>query len=279
MKICRFDDDRIGVVAGNRVIDVTLALGSAATEGAVSWPLVIETLAGWPAGAFAACPTHALDDVALHAPAYGVGKIVAAPVNYAAHVREMEAAGLLAAQGSPQILEAGLFLKASSSLAGPADGIRLRFPERRTDFEVELVALIGRTANAVPAAAALDHVAGYCLGLDVTLRGPEDRSFRKSIDSYSVIGPWLVTPDELGDPQNVRLSLRQNRMLRQDASTSDMVLGVAELIAFASSFYTLQPGDLLFTGTPAGVGPLRVGDELKAESPAIGTMNVTVRGQ
>jgi len=215
--------------------------------------------------------------VALRAPARGVGKIVGAPVNYAEHVREMEAAGLLAAQGSPQILEAGLFLKASSSLVGPADGIRLRFPERRTDFEVELVALIGRTASEVSAATALDHVAGYCLGLDVTLRGPEDRSFRKSIDSYSVIGPWLVTPDELGDPQAVRLSLRQNRMLRQDGSTSDMVLGVAELIAFASSFYTLEPGDLLFTGTPAGVGPFRAGDILTAASPAIGTMRVAVR--
>ena len=279
MKICRFDDDRIGVVEGDRVIDVTLALAQVLAGGVAPWPLIIETLAGWSAEAFAECPARARGDVTLRAPAYGVGKIVAAPVNYLAHVREMEAAGLLTAQDSPQILDAGLFLKASSSLAGPADGIALRFPGRRTDFEVELVALIGRTASEVPAAAALDHVAGYCLGLDVTLRGPEDRSFRKSIDGYSVIGPWLVTPDELGDPQSVRLSLRQNRMLRQDSLTSDMVLGVAELIAFASTFYTLQPGDLLFTGTPAGVGPLRAGDELHAESPQIGAMRVAVRGQ
>jgi 2-keto-4-pentenoate hydratase/2-oxohepta-3-ene-1,7-dioic acid hydratase in catechol pathway len=279
VKICRFDDDRIGVVEGDRVIDVTLALALVLVGGVAPWPLVIATLAGWRAETFADCPSRVLADVTLRAPAYGVGKIIAAPVNYAAHVREMEAAGLLAAQDSPQILEAGLFLKANSSLAGPADGIALRFPDRRTDFEVELVALIGRTASEVSAAAALDHVAGYCLGLDVTLRGPEDRSFRKSIDGYSVIGPWLVTADELGDPQSVRLSLRQNRMLRQDSLTSDMVLGVAELIAFASTFYTLQPGDLLFTGTPAGVGPLRAGDELRAESPQIGAMRVAVRGQ
>src|SRR5205814_6686836 len=113
-----------------------------------------------------------------------------------------------------------------------------------------------------------------CIGLDVTLRGPEDRSFRKSIDSYSVLGPWLTTADEIADPQALRLRLRNNGELRQDASTADMVYDVADLIAFASRFYTLHPGDALFTGTPPGVAALQPGDRLEAEAEGAARMTV-----
>jgi 2-keto-4-pentenoate hydratase/2-oxohepta-3-ene-1,7-dioic acid hydratase in catechol pathway len=176
----------------------------------------------------------------------------------------------------PAIGEAGLFLKATSSLVGPSQGIRIRFPERRTDHEIELVAVIGKTASEVPPERALQHVAGYCLGLDITLRGREDRSFRKSIDTYSVIGPWLTTVDEVPDPQDLRLVLRKNGEIRQDASTSDMVYSVAQLIAYASSFYTLLPGDLIFTGTPQGVSAIREGDHLSVEATVLGRMDVVV---
>jgi 2-keto-4-pentenoate hydratase/2-oxohepta-3-ene-1,7-dioic acid hydratase in catechol pathway len=124
---------------------------------------------------------------------------------------------------------------------------------------------------------ALEHVAGYCLGLDITVRGTEDRSFRKSIDSYTVLGPWLTTADEVPDPQNLQLRITQNGELRQNTNTSDMVWPLARLIEFASRFYTLHPGDVLFTGTPSGVGPIRPGDRLAAWSDRLGSMEVHVR--
>jgi 2-keto-4-pentenoate hydratase/2-oxohepta-3-ene-1,7-dioic acid hydratase in catechol pathway len=173
--------------------------------------------------------------------------------------------------------KAGLFLKATSSLVGPSQGIEQRFLDRRTDHEVELVFVIGKTASRVSREKALSHVAGYCLGLDVTVRGSEDRSFRKSMDSYTVLGPWLTTADEIRDPQNVQITLRQNGEVRQDTSTSDMLWDVARLIEFATTFYTLHPGDVFFTGTPQGVSPIRPGDRLVASSPELGSMEVLVR--
>jgi 2-keto-4-pentenoate hydratase/2-oxohepta-3-ene-1,7-dioic acid hydratase in catechol pathway len=136
--------------------------------------------------------------------------------------------------------------------------------------------VIGRPANAVTANDALGFVAGYCIGLDITVRGPEERSLRKSIDSYTVLGPWMVTADEIPDPQNLDLSVSVNGEPRQKASTREMILGVAELIEFASSFYTLWPGDVLLSGTPDGVGPIRAGDLLHAHVDRIGDMEVRV---
>jgi 2-keto-4-pentenoate hydratase/2-oxohepta-3-ene-1,7-dioic acid hydratase in catechol pathway len=205
-------------------------------------------------------------------------KIIAAPVNYRAHVAEANAdAGIRYGHTQTDIGEAGLFLKANSSLAGPGAGIPLRFPERRTDHEVELVVVIGQAGSDIPRHQALGHVAGYAVGLDITLRGPEDRSFRKSPDGYSVVGPYLVTADEVPDPAALSLSLDLNGERRQHASTADMVYGVERLIEFASSFYTLHPGDLLFTGTPEGVGPIRPGDELVATVEGVGRLTTRAR--
>jgi 2-keto-4-pentenoate hydratase/2-oxohepta-3-ene-1,7-dioic acid hydratase in catechol pathway len=136
---------------------------------------------------------------------------------------------------------------------------------------------MGKKASQVSREKALDYVAGYCLGLDVTVRGSEDRSFRKSMDSYTVLGPWLTTADEIPDPQNVQITLRQNGEVRQDTNTSDMLWDVARLIEFATRFYTLHPGDVFFTGTPSGVSPIRPGDKLVASSPELGSMEVLVR--
>ena len=123
----------------------------------------------------------------------------------------------------------------------------------------------------------LQYVAGYSIGLDITIRGPEDRSFRKSPDSYTVLGPHLVTPDEVRVPSNLHVSISVNGTVRQDSNTSDLVLGVPELIAMASSFYTLYPGDVILTGTPQGVGPVRPGDVMEASIEIIGGMTVEVR--
>jgi 2,4-diketo-3-deoxy-L-fuconate hydrolase len=170
-----------------------------------------------------------------------------------------------------------MFLKATSSMVGPSEGIGLRFLDRRNDHEVELALIIGKTCNQVPMEKALDYVAGYCIGLDITLRGPEDRSFRKSIDSYSVLGPWMVTADEIPDPDNLQLQLGVNNELRQNANTRDMVYSIRRLIEFSSAFYTLHPGDVIFTGTPEGVSPIKPGDTLIAEIEKVGRMETKVR--
>lgn len=174
------------------------------------------------------------------------------------------------------IQRAGLFLKAASSLADPGQGIRLTLPERRTDHEVELAAVIGKTARNVAREQALDVVAGYCVGLDTTIRGPEERSLRKSPDTYTMLGPWLTTADEVPDPGSLDLALTVDGEPRQSSNTSQLILGVAELIAFASRFYTLQPGDVIFTGTPEGVGPIRAGQRIHAWVERLGELTVDV---
>ena len=168
-------------------------------------------------------------------------------------------------------------LKSTTSLVGAGEGIVIRMPERRTDHEVELAVVIGRTASRVSAADALACVAGYAIGLDITIRGTEDRSFRKSVDTHSVLGPWLVTADEIPDPGVLDLRIAVNGAERQHSNTSRLILGVPDLIALASSFYTLYPGDVIFTGTPEGVSPIEAGDEIVATIERIGTMHVHVR--
>src|SRR5690606_25855861 len=118
---------------------------------------------------------------------------------------------------------------------------------------------------------------GYTIGLDMTVRGPEERSLRKSIDTYSVLGPWMVTADEIEDATQLDFWLTVNGESRQRANTRDLVLGIPELIEFASAFYTLHEGDVLFTGTPEGVGPVRPGDVIVAHFEGIGEMRVDVR--
>jgi 2-keto-4-pentenoate hydratase/2-oxohepta-3-ene-1,7-dioic acid hydratase in catechol pathway len=263
MRICRFDDDRVGIVRGDRVFDVTEVAGDA-----LVFPL--------PPG-IEKFPAKPLASIRVLSPVRAPGKILAAPVNYQAHIDEMKKSNVSPGHNVWDIEKAGLFLKASSSLVGASQGIAQRFLDRRTDFEVELVAIIGKQASEVKREDALAHVAGYCLGIDVTVRGTEDRSFRKSIDSYTVLGPWLTTADEVPDPQQLQLRITQNGELRQDTNTSDMVWPLAQLIEFASRFYTLHPGDVLFTGTPAGVGPIRPGDRLLASSDRLGSMEVHVR--
>jgi 2-keto-4-pentenoate hydratase/2-oxohepta-3-ene-1,7-dioic acid hydratase in catechol pathway len=113
---------------------------------------------------------------------------------------------------------------------------------------------------------------GFQIGLDMTVRGPEERRFRKSIDGYTVFGPWMVTADEIADPTDVDLTIEVNGQTRQNANTRDLVLSVAELIEFATAFYTLHPGDMLMTGTPEGVAALQRGDAVTGEVEGVGTI-------
>lgn len=282
MRLCRFNDDRLGLVKGDRVLDVTDALKALEAH---RWP--------YPKGDALICALPAirerieiladlavgfpLNEVSLKSPIANPTKVCAAPVNYRKHLEEaIEDPETFSREHIRQIQETGLFLKAVSAIVGPSEGVKLRKVDRRNDHEIELVAVIGRKADRVSRENALDHVAGYMIGLDMTIRGPEERSLRKSIDSYCVLGPWMVTADEIPDPGKLSLELKVNGEVRQSANTKDLIIDVPGLIEFASSFYTLQPGDILMTGTPEGVGPVKPGDTITATIEKIGAMTVGV---
>lgn len=282
MRLCRFAEDRVGLVSGDQVFDATSALAGQSFRYPLPRfePLIAHLAELRFEIERAAQMAKPLPIVSANflSPVANPGKIIAAPVNYQKHLEEARADSAIHHQKQvEEIQRVGLFLKATSSMVGPSQGVAIRHPDRRTDHEIELAAVIGRAADRVPAERALDCVAGYCIGLDITVRGPEERSLRKSIDSYTVLGPWLVTSDELTDPSCLDLVLKVNGEIRQRANTRDLIIGVAELIAFASSFYTLLPGDVLLTGTPAGVGPIQAGDVMSAAIEQIGHMDVRVR--
>jgi 2-keto-4-pentenoate hydratase/2-oxohepta-3-ene-1,7-dioic acid hydratase in catechol pathway len=198
-------------------------------------------------------------------------------VNYQLHINESIAdTGISMGRVPLAIGDAGLFLKNPTSLIGPDENVSVRFPDRRTDHEIELGIIIGKTCDNVPRADALDYVAGYAIALDMTVRGKEDRSFRKSIDSYSVLGPWLVTADEIPNPDELDLEIRVNGQTKQKSNTKNLIYDIRKLIEWASEWYTLYPGDILMTGTPEGVGPVKPGDVLECTIERIGTMNVRV---
>jgi 2,4-didehydro-3-deoxy-L-rhamnonate hydrolase len=283
MRLCRFAADKLGLIEGDRVKDVSAALDALP---AARYPLPrhdlliahLSELRAPIAAAAARAKSMPLSDCALLSPIANPGKIIAAPVNYKKHLEEARADPAIHHQNQvAEIQRVGLFLKATSAVVGPSEGIAIRHRDRRTDHEIELAAVIGRQADRVSRAQALDHVAGYCIGLDITVRGPEERSLRKSIDSYAVLGPALVTSDEIADPAALDLKLTVNGELRQQANTRDLIIDIADLIVFASSFYTLMPGDVLLTGTPEGVGPIKPGDLIEASIAEIGTMQVKVR--
>jgi 2-keto-4-pentenoate hydratase/2-oxohepta-3-ene-1,7-dioic acid hydratase in catechol pathway len=225
-------------------------------------------------------PLLTMAGIKLQSPVANPSKIVGAPVNYQKHLDEVRSDAQIHHDNQAHtavIQKIGLFLKASSALAGPSDGIALRKLDRRNDHEVELAVIIGKRANNVSRTEALEYVAGYAIGLDVTIRGPEERSLRKSADSYAVLGPWLVTADEIPNPGDLNLKISVNGEQRQNSNTKFMILGVPELIEFASAFYTLLPGDVIMTGTPEGVSPIQPGDNIVATIEKIGSMEVKVR--
>jgi len=283
MRLCRFDDNRLGLVRGDEVLDVTPVV---ARLPAQRWPLpkgdpliaALDELRPHIEAEAKRAVARPLSQVKLLSPVANPSKIVCAPVNYKRHLEEARADAEIHHQKQvEEIQRVGLFLKATSALVGPSAGVALRYLDRRNDHEVELALVIGKAADRVKAADALQYVAGYAIGLDMTIRGPEERSLRKSGDSYCVLGPWMVTADEFTDPDRRELSITVNGEPRQRANTKDLVLGLGTLIELASSFYTLLPGDILLSGTPEGVGPVRPGDVMDAAIEGIGAMRVEVR--
>ncbi|MFR9803744.1 fumarylacetoacetate hydrolase family protein [Pseudonocardia sp. RS010] len=209
-----------------------------------------------------------LDTSRLLAPVPDPSKIVAAPVNYVDHQVEMSQAS--------HIDSLGVFLKAPSSLTGDRGLIELPYHDRRFDQEGELAVIIGRRASHVPAERARDHIAGYTCLLDMTMRGGEDRSVRKSFDTFTPCGPHLVTPDEVGDLDELELHTWVSGQLRQRADIADLIWGVPALIEYVSSVMVLEPGDIVSTGTPAGVGEVHDGDEVTVEITSVGRLTATV---
>jgi 2-keto-4-pentenoate hydratase/2-oxohepta-3-ene-1,7-dioic acid hydratase in catechol pathway len=282
MKICRFDDNRLGVVADDGIRDVSRVLGKLP---AVTYPFPrhdaliaqLDQLKPEIEKAARSAKPVPLEEVKLLSPVANPGKIIAAPVNYKKHLEEALAdKGIHHGNLVQEIHKAGMFLKATSALVGAGEGVKLVHTDRRNDHECELAVIIGKRAKNVAAADAMGCVAGYAIGLDMTIRGPEERSLRKSPDSYAVLGPWLVTADEVPDPGKLSLKLTVNGEVRQDAHTSDLILSVAQLIEWGSAFYTLHPGDVILTGTPQGVGAVRPGDVMVATIERIGSMRVQI---
>ena len=179
-----------------------------------------------------------------------VGKFVCIGLNYTDHAKEA---------GMPIPEEPVLFMKATSAIAGPDDPVTIPRGATKTDWEVELGLVIGKPAKYADEAEALSHVAGYCVINDVSEREHQlERSGQwvkgKSADGFGPIGPWLVTPDEVPDPQDLSLWLEMNGQRFQDGTTATMIFGVAHLVSFVSRFMSLQSGDVISTGTPPGVG-------------------------
>ena len=285
MRFCRFGDGKLGLVEGSNVKDVTAALD---VLPATRYPfpihdLLIANLDAVLQRARELAPSAASLPIAglqFLSPVANPSKVIGAPVNYQKHLDEVKSDAAIHHDNPAHtavIHKMGLFLKACSSLVGPGEGISLRKLDRRNDHEVELAAVIGKRANNVSRADALKYVAGYAIGLDITIRGAEERSLRKSADSYAVLGPWLVTADEISNPGDLNLKIAVNGQERQNSNTRYMILGVPELIEFASAFYTLHPGDVIMTGTPEGVSPIEPGDHIVATIEKIGTMEVKVR--
>ncbi len=282
MKICRFDDDRLGLVDGETLADVTAALS---VLPPVRWPYPAgdAVIANWSAVApeirriAGDAPRRPLAGATLKSPVANPTKIIGVARNR----KNLDGESLDPAIGSGKNRQDGdpmhMFIKANSALAGPSDGVALRFTDRRIDPEAELAIVIGRRGTDITEADAMDHVFGYAIGLDMSMRGKEPASARKSIDGYAVVGPWVVTADEVANPDALATKLYVDGEILQDANTDQLAFGVRAIVANASRYFTLYPGDVIMAGTAASFAPIHPGSVMVADFEAIGRMEVAVR--
>ena len=294
MKICHYGEHEAGAVHGERVFPIGAALAAAGhLRSGYTMREAIDALANRSEAM--RCARQALDgkksfpleSVRLLAPIEDPPSIWAAAANYKAHAAEM-----LASSGGPDRsrlgkddLMAEFFLKPSSSIIGPGGSIILPKVSKDVDYEAELCAIIGTRARRVTEANALEHVFGYTICWDISQRDPwgrdrqNTRNIRKGFDTFTALGPWIVTRDELPEPQDVRIEVELNGKPAMTAHTSDMICGLREHIRFLSSVLTLRPGDLITTGTPAGVAKLAPGDKLRGRIEHIGEMTLSVTAE
>jgi 2-keto-4-pentenoate hydratase/2-oxohepta-3-ene-1,7-dioic acid hydratase in catechol pathway len=283
MKLYVYNDYRLAVLAGDGTLADITDLVPAHTSPkertnalVAAWSEARDTVAGRARAGNGV----ALADVTVRAPQPQPRNLFAAPINYHKHQQEM--GGGNGVYGDRQILDVSVrkgFLKAVTSIVGPDGAIELPFADRRFDHEAEVGIIISKEAKRVSEEEALDYVFGYTPLLDITLRGEEDRSWRKSMDTFTPIGPYIVTADEIEDPADLDFWLTVNGELRQKSNTSYLIYSIAKLISEYSQVVTLQPGDIIATGTPEGVGQILPGDTVVLTIPAIGelTMPVTAR--
>jgi 2-keto-4-pentenoate hydratase/2-oxohepta-3-ene-1,7-dioic acid hydratase in catechol pathway len=283
MRICWYNDNRLGLVKGDRVYDVSKALEKlpkptypAARNGD---PLIVHLAKLRPDIEAAASGSGTpIGEVKFLSPVAAPTKVIGTPTNYADHIAEADKQRDVFTMKRPStnIDDQGLFLKANSCLVGAGEVVKLRFPQRRTDHEMELGVIIGKPASNIKLEDALNYVAGYCIALDMVVRGSQDRSMRKSVDTYGVAGPWMVTADEIADPQNLEFSLAVNGEIKQKSNTKNMIMDLKRQIQFGSEYYTLLPGDIIMTGTCSGVSQVKPGDVMHCEIEKIGAMDVRI---
>jgi 2-keto-4-pentenoate hydratase/2-oxohepta-3-ene-1,7-dioic acid hydratase in catechol pathway len=274
MKIARFNEGRIGIAVDDaHLVDITELIG----EDAAAWPPVgtVRLIARFDAlrpvieAALPALPRIPLAGVKLLTPVPWPNKVIAYPVNYHDHGREMQAGYRADVQG--------FFLKPNSSLSGASEPVVLpHLPTREVHHEAELGIVIGQGGRDIPRANWQAHVFGYACLMDMVVRGREERVFRKAYDSFCPVGPWVVTADEVGDPTQLEMKLWVNGELRQHANTRDLVLDIPGMVEMASAVMTLYPGDIIATGTPAGVAQIRDGDQVRMTIDRVGEMAVRV---
>lgn len=293
MKLALFDDWLLGVVDADNgtvreVTDAVPGAGDGDPFGAGWWVRMcrdLDTLRPALETSSGAAVPRPLADVHLRAPVLNPGKVVAAASNYRDHVTEMREAVLdrVAGRVDEWLLSFDVFLKATSSIVGPGEPVVLPSGPVRDGCEVhhesELAVVIGRGGAKIPRSGALAHVLGYTIALDMTVRGDGDRSRRKSYDTFTPMGPWIVTGDEIGDPHRLEVRLDVDGQPRQRAHTADLLVDVPGIVSYASSVMRLDPGDVILTGAPAGVGEVRAGNVMVAEISGIGTTRNPVEAE
>jgi 2-keto-4-pentenoate hydratase/2-oxohepta-3-ene-1,7-dioic acid hydratase in catechol pathway len=271
MKIALFNENRLGVVDDSSVTDITELTDWNNEEPQASLVKLMEEFEALKPKieeGLGSCPVYQVSDVSLRAPVPNPSKIVAAPINYILHKQEMNTA--LTVDGL------GFFLKSPSSIIGPDQTVLLPFRDRRVDHEAEIAFVVGKEAKDVKAEDASKYIFGYLALMDITVRGKEDRPWRKSFDTFTPIGPWIVTGDEVENPNQLQMNLWVNDEIRQSANTSDLIYDCYKFFEAASSVMTLLPGDIVTTGTPEGVAPISKGDNVRIHIERIGEFSVEV---
>ena len=279
MRICRFDrageTDRLGVLEGDKVYDVSAVIDMIEP---VRWPVPMgdRMIASLPmlrprmeALVRDGAPSYPLSEVRLNAPIANPSKFLCGAANWPEHVKALE---------GKTMRNLGWLHKTTNALAGPADDVVLTRPGRVTFFEAELAIIIGRQGKNIAAKDALDYVAGYAACLDMSMQGEENFSHNKCYDTFGVIGPWMVTADEIPDPRVLSFRFYVNDERRQGDKIERLALGVEDMIEFASGIVTLYPGDVIMSGTPLGIAQVFPGDVMRLEFDVIGTMTTKVTG-
>ena len=282
MKIVRYEDHdgaKLGAVKGEGVVDLGRRFPSL-SDNAIELIKQWRDLSGEAQTVVAqSAPDVALAKVRLLAPVARPGKVMAIGLNYADHIKE-------SGQETPR--HQVWFTKAVTAINGPFDPIEIPRASPMVDYEAELVVVVGKRCRHVPKESAAEVIFGYCVGNDVSVRDWQLRTpqwvLGKSFDTHAPIGPWIVTADELGDPHTMGIRCFVNGERRQNSNTENLVFNVYDQIAHLSEAMTLEPGDLIFTGTPGGVGGamrppkfLKAGDKVRVEIDRIGTIEAVMR--